>query len=114
MLYDEFIKGTGCRDTEQNFNIYKGLELVYMNTELSKDDIYKMGKKLVNNELTAEQKEHNAEKQKQIDELQQTIENMQNWLDMTPYSDQNTIKYYKREIKQAKQQIKQLKECFYK
>lgn len=97
MLYDEFIKGIGCRDTEQNFNIYKGLELVYMNTELSKDDIYKMGKKLVN-----------------IDELQQTIENMQKWLDMTPYSEQNIIKYYKREIKQAKQQIKQLKECFYK
>lgn len=33
---------------------------------------------------------------------------------MTPYSERNTIEYYKREIKQTKQQIKQLKECFYK
>lgn len=85
-----------------------------MNTELNKDDIYKIGKKLVNNELTAEQKEHNTEIQKQIDKLQQTIENMQKWLDMTPYSERNTIEYYKREIKQAKRQIKQLKVCFYK
>lgn len=114
MLYSEFLEGTKCRDTEQNRNIYKGLEIIYMNTELSKDDIYQMGKKLVNNDLTEAQKAHNAEIQRQIDQLQTEVDNMQGWLNMTPYYDQNSIKYYKREIKATKQRIKELKSCFYK
>lgn len=109
MLYSEFINGTNCKDTEQNYNIYKGLELIYMNSDISKDEVYKMGKRLVNNDLTPEQKAHNAEIQEQIEELEQEIVNMQFWLDRTPYSDKQSIKYYEREIKAKKLSIKTLK-----
>lgn len=74
-----------------------------------KDEVYKMGKRLVNNDLTSEQKAHNAEIQKQIEELKQEIVNMRFWLDRTPYSDKGSIKYYEREIKLNKQKIRTLK-----
>ena len=109
MLYSEFINGTGCRDTEQNYNIYKGLELVYMSTEISKNDIYKLGKRLVNNELKESQKVHNAQIANEMQQLMQEISNMQSWLDITPWGETESIKYYEREIKSHKQKIKQLK-----
>ena len=109
MLYSEFINGTGCRDTEQNYNIYKGLELVYMSTEISKNDIYKLGKRLVNNELTESQKVHNAEIRQQIDEVIQEVSNMQSLLNSTPYGETESIKYYEREIRSRKQTIRLLK-----
>jgi len=56
MLYSEFIEGTGCRDKDCNYLVYKRLELIYMNDEsVTKQDIYEMGKKLVDNSDTAEQ-----------------------------------------------------------
>lgn len=60
MLYSEFINGTGCRDTEYNFKVYLNLDILYMNSSLTKDEIYEYGKKLVDNskseaELRAEQ-----------------------------------------------------------
>lgn len=114
MLYSEFITGTGCRETEQNYSIYKGLELVYMNTDLSKDEIYKLGKKLVNNGLTKEQKSHNAEIRSQIDALSDVIASDQSYLDRTPFGDKETINYYKDSIRKNKREIKRLKELLYK
>lgn len=114
MLYNEFIKNTGCRENEQNYNIYKGLELIYMNTDLTKDEIYKIGKKLVNNGLTKEQKNHNAEIQTQIDALSDVIASDQSYLERTPFGDKGTIKYYKDSIRANKQEIKRLKELLYK
>lgn len=114
MLYNEFIKNTGCRDTDQNFNIYKGLELVYMNTDLSKDEIYKLGKRLVNNGLTKEQQDHNSEIRSQIDALFDVIASDQSYLNRTPFGDKETINYYKDSIRTNKQEIKRLKECLYK
>ena len=52
MLWSEFIEGTGCKDTEKNYNVYKELEVIYMNTDCSKAHIYEMGKKLVDNSKT--------------------------------------------------------------
>lgn len=114
MLYNEFIENTGCRDTDQNFNIYKGLELVYMNTDLSKDEIYKLGKRLVNNGLTKEQQNHNAAIRSQIDALSDVIASDQSYLDKTPFGDKETINYYKGSIRENKRKIKRLKELLYK
>ena len=114
MLYSEFITGTGCRETEQNYSIYKGLEIIYMNTDLSKDEIYKLGKRLVNNGLTKEQQNHNAEIRSQIDALTDVIASDQAWLERTPFGDKETINYYKDSIRTNKQEIKRLKELLYK
>lgn len=56
MLYSEFIDGTQCRDNEHNYKVYKDLEIMYMNSDLSKSDIYEYGKRLVNNEKSESEK----------------------------------------------------------
>lgn len=80
MLYSEFIEGTGCRDKECNYKIYKDLEVLYMNSDISKEKIYEYGKKLVDNsksdeEIKAEQelKEKIAEVKKEIKEYNDNI-----------------------------------------
>lgn len=114
MLYSEFIEGTGCKDTEQNYNIYKGLELIYMNSELSKSDIYRMGKKLVNNDLTPEQKAFNESIQSRINELNIQLESDVKMLDYYKnIVDANMIKYYKNQIISAKRKIQELKSILY-
>lgn len=58
MLYNEFLENVKCRDNGYNYNVYKKLESLYMeNEKLTKEDVYSAGKKLVNNELSEEQKE---------------------------------------------------------
>ena len=53
MLFDEFVEGTGCRNTNYNYQVYKKLEIIYMNDDtVDKEFIYEWGKKLVNNDLT--------------------------------------------------------------
>lgn len=52
MLYSEFVKGTGCKETEYNYEVYKDLEIMYMNSNMSKEKIYEYGKKLVDNSKT--------------------------------------------------------------
>ena len=47
MLWHEFIAGTGCRDTENNYQIYKDLEIMYMNSDMSKEKIYELYQALI-------------------------------------------------------------------
>lgn len=55
MLYSEFVEGTGCRENDHNYKVYKDLEVMYMNSDMSKQEIYEYGKKLVDNSDTPEQ-----------------------------------------------------------
>lgn len=50
MLYEEFLIGTGCKMNEHNYKVYKDLEVMYMNSDISKEQVYEYGKKLVNND----------------------------------------------------------------
>ena len=54
MLYREFVEGTGCKDNDHNYKVYKDLEIMYMNSDLSKAQIYEYGKKLVDNNYKSE------------------------------------------------------------
>lgn len=49
MMYSEFIEGTGCRQNEHNYKVFQNLEAMYINTDMSKEEIYEYGKKLVDN-----------------------------------------------------------------
>lgn len=49
MLYSEFVTGTGCKDNEYNYQVYRDLEILYMHSDHSHFEIYEMGKKLVDN-----------------------------------------------------------------
>ena len=61
MMYNEFVNGTGCKENEYNYKVYENLEILYMNSDMSKEEIYEYGKKLVDNsksevEIEAENK----------------------------------------------------------
>ena len=55
MLYSEFVEGTGCRENDHNYKVYKNLEVMYMNSDMSKQEIYEYGKKLVDNSKSPEE-----------------------------------------------------------
>ena len=55
MMYSEFVKGTGCKQTEHNYKVFCDLEIMYMNSDLTKEEIYEYGKKLVDNSKTLEE-----------------------------------------------------------
>ena len=55
MLYDEFLQGTGCRETDYNYSVYKDVEEIYMNSNITKEEAYAIGKMRVNNGLTEEE-----------------------------------------------------------
>ena len=125
MLYDEFLTGTGCRDNAKNFEVYKDLEILYMNSDISKEKIYEYGKKLVDNSLSEEQVEWNKNIDKQIAELKEALGYWKD--DITRYEENLEVEYdaewkayWKRELKYAKGQaksirwnIRQLKDCKY-
>ena len=68
MLYSEFVENTGCRDNEHNYEVYRRLEIVYMNDDsMTKEEVYEWGKKLVNNDLSEEQKAQNKKLEEEIE-----------------------------------------------
>ena len=124
MLYNEFVEGTGCRDNEHNYKVYKELEIIYMNTDCTKAHIYEMGKKLVDNskseaelkleaEIKAEIAEHKAEIERYRGYIEEDTLMMNYWKshDDREMSAQyrNGIKSWKLEIKKHRAQIAALK-----
>ena len=111
MLFDEFVEGTGCRETDYNYKIYKRLELMYMADEsISKEEIYEYGKKLVDNsktetELVQEQKlkQENVELTQHIDFLKSEVERYKSYA--KDETDPFYIKHYKSQAKVLTQQI---------
>ncbi len=115
MLYSEFIEGTGCKDNETNYRVYKDLEIMYMNSDMSKAEIYEYGKKLVDNSKSAAEIEAEAKlaeeiriREDKIKELKKCnehydreIESYQSWLDKETEPD--WIKWCKNNLKYAKE-----------
>lgn len=81
MLYSEFIEGTGCKDNEKNYKVYKDLEIMYMNSNMSKSEIYEYGKKLVDNSKTEKELQLEQEIKEQIDECKEFIKANKYWVD---------------------------------
>ena len=73
MMYSEFVEGTGCKENEHNYKVFMNLEAMYMNTNMSKQEVYEYGKKLVDNSKSKEQLELEQEIKKQIEELRARI-----------------------------------------
>ena len=74
MLYSEFIEGTGCRETDNNYKVYKRLEIIYMTDDsMTKEDVYEWGKKLVDNSKTAEEIELENNLNEQIEQYKAEI-----------------------------------------
>ena len=78
MMYSEFVEGTGCKENQHNYEVFKNLEVMYMNTEMSKADIYEYGKKLVDNSKSQEEIAAENEIKNEIESLKHDLE----WLRM--------------------------------
>ena len=127
MLYDEFLAGTGCRDNEKNYRVYKDLEILYMNSELTKEKIYEYGKKLVDNSLSDGQVYWNLQIDKKIAEAQEqvnyylaeveyykgVVERFAGYDEDSVKSGKFQIKRCTREARYYKNKIKELKTCKY-
>lgn len=124
MLYNEFVEGTGCRDNDHNYKVYKNLEVMYMNTDMSKAEIYEYGKKLVDNSKSEAELKLEAEIKAEIAEHKNEIERYKRYIDdyaniLKWWKEQgdkemvamckNTIKGYKLVIKKHRAQIAALK-----
>lgn len=114
MMYSEFVEGTGCRDNEHNYKVFKDLEVMYMNSDLSKAQIYEYGKKLVDNskseaELKAEAEinEHIAEHKAEIKKLREWIADVQKYVDYwKEQGDKEMVAFYRNSMKSWKEETK--------
>ena len=124
MMYSEFVRETGCKDNEKNYQVYKELEIIYMNSDCTKKHIYDMGKKLVDNSKTekelkfeAEMKAEVARYKEEIEEIKKEIEWKKQLLEWAK-EDRNkeeikfarrVIKSYQDDIKHCRNKIKEIK-----
>ena len=114
MLYSEFIEGTGCKDNEKNYKVYKDLEVMYVNSDISKAEIYEYGKKLVDNSKSEEELKLEAKVKAEIAKHEAEIAKCKEWIaeneQMLAYwkeqGDKEMIDFYKNPIKYWKQEIR--------
>lgn len=109
MLFSEFVEGTGCRETGHNYQVYKELEIIYMNTDCSKEHIYEMGKRLVDNskteaevELENQIKEELADLKRQLNEFRELTKQYTEF-----HKEDKTDTYWKKQADWYKQLAKQ-------
>lgn len=115
MLFSEFQSAIGCKDNEHNHKVYRDLEIMYMNSDLTKEQIYEYGRKLVDNSKTEQQIRIENQIKKEIESCKENIgywkndiERYEMYLTMAG----NTIedeKHYRRCIKNDKEEIKHLR-----
>ena len=110
MLFSEFIQGTGCANNEYNHKVYKDLEVMYTNSNLSKEEIYEYGKKLVDNtpsermlELERQIKEEIKLYQTKIDAEKHDVEYRKS------IEDKRMLAYHRENIRRYRQKIRELK-----
>ena len=114
MLYNEFIEGTGCRDNDHNYKVYKDLEVMYMNSDMSKTQIYEYGKKLVDNSKSEKQLQFEAQIKEQIEKHKAEIARYKRYIESNEsmmsywkeHGDKEMTAFYRNPIKSWKQEIR--------
>jgi hypothetical protein len=112
MLFSEFQENTGCRDNPQNHQLYRELEIIYMNTDCSKEHIYDMGKKLMDNSKTEEEIRLEKEIKAEIEQHKGFAKDYGKQIELEkslPISNKEYIKYCRSMMKYHKQRICELK-----
>ena len=111
MMYSEFVKGTGCKENNHNYNIFIKLEDLYMNSDITKEEVYEFGKKLVDNSETEEEKALREEIEREIKEHEEVLayweERSKFYLDIM--EDKKESKRFSTYAKEEKNKIKMLK-----
>lgn len=115
MMYCEFAKATGCKDNEHNHRVFNELEIIYMNTDCSKEHIYEMGRKLIDNSKSEEELKFEAEVNAEIESHKAEIIKYKNWISddelhlsyWKGQGDKSMISQYRHNIKSWKNEIKE-------
>lgn len=113
MMYSEFVIGTGCKENEHNYKVFCNLEVMYMNTDMSKSEIYEYGKKLVDNSKSEAELKLEAEIKERIANLKAEIESEKSYIEwktelMSNYKEagfKDDVKMVHATIKSAKERI---------
>ena len=120
MLWSEFQEGTQCKTTEYNYKVYEDLDTLYMCSDLTKEDIYTYGRKLIDNSLTPEEIQWNAERMEDIEREKEHLELCKKyysiWADCKKSSDPfgwERAKFWKDACKRSRQTIKRYREMIY-
>ena len=113
MLFSEFREGTGCKDNQHNHEVYKNLEIMYMNSDMTKEEIYEYGKKLVDNSKTVEELELEAQVNAEIANYKRQIEDIKFELErFTDYMNTETDVVWKVQWRDRVRQLKKdLQKC---
>ena len=110
MLFSEFMEGTQCRDNEYNHKVFRDLEVMYMNSNMTKADVYEYGKKLVDNSKTEAELKFEAEIKEQIHRYKVLIsQEKQEREYRRDIDDKYMIKYCTKNIQQYRAKIKELR-----
>ena len=91
MMYSELVAGTGCKQTEKNYEIFKELEIIYMNSNCTKEHIYEMGRKLVDNSKSEKEIEFEKRIMEKIKAHKETMERYKGYIE----TDKETLEYSK-------------------
>ena len=111
MLWSEFQEGTGCKDTSFNYSVYKDLEILYMNSDKTKSEIYDYGKKLVDNSITEQEQRQIDELKQHIETHKETLKSLKEFLEHYKCLDmKDMVKYTRNSINVEKDKIRNLKE----
>ena len=124
MMYSEFAEAVGCKDNDHNHKVFRDLEIMYMNSDMSKAEIYEYGKKLVDNSKSEDELKVEAKVKAEIEEHKEEIAKYKEWIkqneEMMDYWKEqmdkemvtfyrNPIKHWKEEIRYHREQIAALK-----
>lgn len=125
MIYDEFLKGTNSRDNEQNRAVFAALEKVYMTFDnITKEQIYKAGRQLVDNSKTAAEIEFEREIDAKVKVLEFDLINVNsNYTQYTAFAESSTekgekdywlnaAKWEKERARRIKAEIREIKAMF--
>ena len=114
MMYSEFIKGTGCKENEYNYQVFKNLEIMYMNSDMTKEEIYEYGKKLVDNSKSEKEIEFENKVKKIITELENRKEYLKKEIERVDFllkfeKEEYWVLEYKELKKRANEELKMIR-----
>ena len=110
MTYGEFLSGTGCKANDHNYKVFENLNNLYMmNDTATKEEVYKMAVKFLDNsespEIVALKEKVNEEitaLEKDIEYYSERIETITLFLSLEDNTE-SEIKEFKQTIKTFKQ-----------
>ena len=111
MMYSEFVNGTGCKENEHNYNIFLQLEKLYMESNITKEDVYNFGKKLVDNSKTEKEIELEKEINEKIEEENKAITYWEERADFYKniMEDKKEARRFQKLANEHKQRVKELR-----